>query len=363
MIQVTLKDVAITLHQLRIRKIIINPQLGELTGSMLNNTVLLHQTRSLKILANAGWNKWECLAKSLFLLVALFASTKAFSSGWTENWLGHIGDWAYMYVSHPDYDNRCVGKRTSGSTHYELSLSENSSNWDLRIAGIDSYPISPSGRYRLHLALDGKYVNVLDATVGADNSLIAANLPGQLIKTIAASSRLSVQVEDHLIEDFPLKRMGSLIDALNDCQHDRRKPSARSNGPPELYQEKVQLRFMKPQEKELKEKRLHHQAIEVSKQILTIDKKNPNANDHEMAERLQNLADIYLSTNQDARAEAAYKDAIALKEKALGSEHPELASILNELGMLYHNYGRYSEAESLFKRSLTLREKNWGLST
>jgi tetratricopeptide (TPR) repeat protein len=52
--------------------------------------------------------------------------------------------------------------------------------------------------------------------------------------------------------------------------------------------------------------------------------------------------------------------ALAIREKALGSDHPDLVETLNNLAYLYHAQGRYAEAEPLFKRSLAIQEKVLG---
>jgi tetratricopeptide (TPR) repeat protein/CHAT domain-containing protein len=56
------------------------------------------------------------------------------------------------------------------------------------------------------------------------------------------------------------------------------------------------------------------------------------------------------------------EQALALREKALGSEDPLVASSLNGLARLYGRQGRYTEAEPLFKRALDIREKVFGAS-
>ena len=42
-----------------------------------------------------------------------------------------------------------------------------------------------------------------------------------------------------------------------------------------------------------------------------------------------------------------YKQALAIFEKALGSEHPDTVLTLNDLTDLYREQGRYDEAELL----------------
>src|SRR5262245_45216642 len=52
--------------------------------------------------------------------------------------------------------------------------------------------------------------------------------------------------------------------------------------------------------------------------------------------------------------------ALALLEKQLGPDHPDVAQLLNNLAELYRNQGRYADAEPLYRRALAIREKALG---
>ncbi len=75
---------------------------------------------------------------------------------------------------------------------------------------------------------------------------------------------------------------------------------------------------------------------------------------------LNNLADLYRSMGNYARAEPLYKRSLKIKEKVFGPEHPETALALGNLAFLYDNMGNYAKAEPLYKRSLKIREKVLG---
>src|SRR5260370_773531 len=62
-----------------------------------------------------------------------------------------------------------------------------------------------------------------------------------------------------------------------------------------------------------------------------------------------------------ADAEPLFKRALAIREKALGTNHPLVATSLNNLAELYRAQGRYAEAETLYQRALAVREKALGL--
>ncbi len=80
----------------------------------------------------------------------------------------------------------------------------------------------------------------------------------------------------------------------------------------------------------------------------------------DVAESLNNLAELYRAQGRYAEAELLYERALAIDEKALGPEHPALATDLNNLAGLYHAQGRYAKAEPFFKRALVVAEKTLG---
>ena len=69
---------------------------------------------------------------------------------------------------------------------------------------------------------------------------------------------------------------------------------------------------------------------------------------------------LYYDQGRYADAETLYERALAIREKALGSEHPDVAQALNNLAVLYDAQGRYVDAEPLYKRGLAIREKVLG---
>src|SRR5688572_21745800 len=75
---------------------------------------------------------------------------------------------------------------------------------------------------------------------------------------------------------------------------------------------------------------------------------------------LDALAATYEATGSYALAEPLRKQALEIREKALGPEHPVTATSLNNLAMLYYATGAYAQAEPLLKRALEIREKALG---
>jgi len=83
--------------------------------------------------------------------------------------------------------------------------------------------------------------------------------------------------------------------------------------------------------------------------------------DHtDVASSLNNLAVLYRLKGDYAKAEPLYQRSLAIREKALGPDHPLVAECLNNLAILYRVKGDYAKSESLYQRSLTISEKALG---
>jgi tetratricopeptide (TPR) repeat protein len=72
---------------------------------------------------------------------------------------------------------------------------------------------------------------------------------------------------------------------------------------------------------------------------------------------LNNLALLYDNQGKYAEAEPLFKRSLAIKEKALGSDHPSVATSLNNLAGLYRATDREAEAEKLEKRAAEIKAK------
>ena len=71
---------------------------------------------------------------------------------------------------------------------------------------------------------------------------------------------------------------------------------------------------------------------------------------------LNNLAELYRIQGRYADAEPLFKRSLAINEKALGPEHPNVATSLNNLAALYESQGRYTDAEPVYQRASNTRE-------
>ena len=52
------------------------------------------------------------------------------------------------------------------------------------------------------------------------------------------------------------------------------------------------------------------------------------------------------------KAVREYQRALAIREKSLGADHPDVANNLNNLANLYYDQRKYAEAKPLYKRNL-----------
>jgi len=99
---------------------------------------------------------------------------------------------------------------------------------------------------------------------------------------------------------------------------------------------------------------LWRQALAIAKQHL--GKEHPD-----VATSLNNLAGLYQSQGDSAKAEPLFQRSLTIREKVLGVDHPHVATALNNLAMLYKSQGDSAKAEPLYQRSLTIWEKVLGV--
>jgi tetratricopeptide (TPR) repeat protein len=69
---------------------------------------------------------------------------------------------------------------------------------------------------------------------------------------------------------------------------------------------------------------------------------------------------VYLDLGQCAKAEAMYREALALQKKRLGREHPEVARSLSNVGWAVSAQRKFAEAETLFREALAMKRKLFG---
>jgi CHAT domain-containing protein/Tfp pilus assembly protein PilF len=104
----------------------------------------------------------------------------------------------------------------------------------------------------------------------------------------------------------------------------------------------------------------YDEAIPLAQRSLAIREKALGTDHPNVATSLNNLALLYDSQGKYAQAEPLHQRSLAILEKVLGTDHLDFASSLNNLAELYRNQGKYAQAEPLAKRSLAILEKVLG---
>ena len=84
------------------------------------------------------------------------------------------------------------------------------------------------------------------------------------------------------------------------------------------------------------------------------------ADDLRLATTLDHLAWVLCAQDKAPDAESLAKRALAIREKALGTEHSAVAKSLNTLACLYDMEGKTEEARLLHQRQLAIAEKIQG---
>src|SRR4029077_5786100 len=72
---------------------------------------------------------------------------------------------------------------------------------------------------------------------------------------------------------------------------------------------------------------------------------------------LNNLAALYERQLRYDEAESLFKQALVIREKALGASHPDVAQSLNNPAPLYERQDPHADSEPLFKRALAIYQK------
>jgi eukaryotic-like serine/threonine-protein kinase len=75
----------------------------------------------------------------------------------------------------------------------------------------------------------------------------------------------------------------------------------------------------------------------------------------DIAESLSNLASLRVDTGDYDGAEAALREALAIRERHLPANHPALAGTLSDLGTVLRYKGQYREAEALHRLAVRIR--------
>ncbi|HXC27901.1 MAG TPA: tetratricopeptide repeat protein [Stellaceae bacterium] len=101
-------------------------------------------------------------------------------------------------------------------------------------------------------------------------------------------------------------------------------------------------------------------ALPPAKEALAIREKALGPDDLNLAVSLNNLADTYRMLGRYAEAEPLFKRSLSVYEKAGAADKIGVTTVLTNLARVYSAEGRYADAEPLFERSLAVAEKVLG---
>ena len=104
----------------------------------------------------------------------------------------------------------------------------------------------------------------------------------------------------------------------------------------------------------------YEEAEPLYRRALTIREQQFGSEHSDVADSLNNLAILYYQQGKYTQTEPLCQRALHIWEQLLGPGHLEVSSSLNNLANLYADQGKYEEAEPLYRRALAIREKQLG---
>lgn len=104
----------------------------------------------------------------------------------------------------------------------------------------------------------------------------------------------------------------------------------------------------------------YDEALPIAERVLALREKALGSEHLDVAAALNNLAALHNRRGDLARAEALYKRVLAIREKVLGPEHSDVATVLVNLGGLYEKQNNLTLAIPLYQRALSITEKREG---
>jgi tetratricopeptide (TPR) repeat protein len=96
------------------------------------------------------------------------------------------------------------------------------------------------------------------------------------------------------------------------------------------------------------------------KDALAIGEKTLGSEHPDVATWLGNLGHLYRTTGHYAEAEPLFREALAISKKMIGDKYPDIATSLSSLALIYCDLGRYAEAEPLLREALIIAEETLG---
>ncbi|WP_013630017.1 CHAT domain-containing protein [Rubinisphaera brasiliensis] len=110
----------------------------------------------------------------------------------------------------------------------------------------------------------------------------------------------------------------------------------------------------------LREAHRHSEAIKLAEQACSIRQTILGGKHKAYATSLSNLALLYESMGDYARAEPLYIQARDIRKNVYGEDHPTYATSLSNLASLYKSMGHYARAEPLYIQARDIRKNVYG---
>jgi tetratricopeptide (TPR) repeat protein len=102
------------------------------------------------------------------------------------------------------------------------------------------------------------------------------------------------------------------------------------------------------------------QAIKLCQEALLADRKRVPEDAAVLARTLSTMGQAYFYSGDLAAAEPPLREALNLRERALGMHHTLTAQSLNDLAGLLYQSGRYDEATAIYKQALPIHREVYG---
>jgi len=97
-----------------------------------------------------------------------------------------------------------------------------------------------------------------------------------------------------------------------------------------------------------------HEAEELYREALEIDRKTIGTAHPAYAIHLNNLAGVVKAQRRIAEAETLYREVLEIDRKTIGEGHPEYAKHLGNLGSLLAETGRMAEGRAMLEQALDI---------
>jgi CHAT domain-containing protein/Flp pilus assembly protein TadD len=215
-----------------------------------------------------------------------------------------------------------------------------------------SYQISLAAGQYVRLVVDQRGIDVVVRLFGPDGELIAEFDSGPMLQGSDTASWVAEEVGAYRLDVMTRQkkaatgRYGIQVAELRGAtESDRASFEADT-----LYREFIKLR----------QSGKYNEARTVGERMIALREKALGTDHPDTAQALNSLGILYNIMDNDAQAEQLFQRALAIWEKTLGPEHPALAKALNNLAGIYRTRSDYARAEALLKRALTIDVKVLG---